>query len=235
MSEQARESHHDKNPVARRSQEEGPESKGEAIRVIVADDHPIVRSGIVSVLGEDARFNIVAEAANGLEAAALSAELKPDLLLTDLRMPGLSGDEVTEQVRQTSPQTKVVVLTTYENDDSILSAIEAGASGYLLKAAPAAEILAGLHSVLSGEIVLSPQVAAALATQRIRQKNRPTLSKRELEVLGLVAQGNSNQAIAEALFISEATVKTHLIRIFDKLGVNDRTRAVTLAMEHKLI
>lgn len=235
MSEPQRDPQEGKNPIPVRSQAELRETEDDSIRVIVADDHPIVRSGIVSVLGEDARFLIVAEAANGLEAAALTAELKPDLLLTDLRMPGLGGDEVAEQVRQSSPQTKVVVLTTYENDDSILSAIEAGASGYLLKAAPSAEILAGLHSVLSGEIVLSPQVAAALATQRIRQKNRPTLSKRELEVLGLVAQGNSNQAIAEALFISEATVKTHLIRIFDKLGVNDRTRAVTLAMEHKLL
>jgi DNA-binding NarL/FixJ family response regulator len=151
----------------------------------------------------------------------------------DLRMPGLDGDEATARILAANPSTRVVILTTYESDASILTAIEAGASGYLLKAAPQDEVLAGVRSVARGDVALAPSIAAKLV-QRVA---RPTitLSPRETEVLALVAQGSSNPAIAKALFLSEATVKTHLLHVFEKLGVSDRTRAVTKAMELGLL
>ena len=160
----------------------------------------------------------------------------------DLRMPVANGPEVdgaaaTAQIIATVPTTRVLILTTYETDDHILGAIEAGASGYLLKAAPQDEIVAGVRSVVGGQTVLAPAIAAKLV-ERMRQgaaPERPRLSARELEVLRLVGVGNSNAAIARKLFISEATVKTHLIHVFEKLGVSDRTRAVTLALELGLL
>lgn len=203
------------------------------IRVLVADDHPIVRGGIVSLLGASDDIEVVGEATDGLEAVRLAASLEPDLVLMDLRMPGIDGDEATSRILAAQPTVRVVVLTTYESDASILTAIEAGASGYLLKAAPPEEILAGIRSVARGEVALAPSIAATL----VRGMSRPsvTLSARETEVLRLVAQGSSNRAIAAALFVSEATVKTHLIHVFEKLDVNDRTRAVTKAMELGLL
>ncbi len=203
------------------------------IRVLVADDHPIVRGGIVSLLGAADDMDVVGEATDGLEAVRLAADLSPDLVLMDLRMPGIDGDEATSRILAAQPAVRVVVLTTYETDASILTAIEAGASGYLLKAAPPEEILAGIRSVARGEVALAPSIAATL----VRGMSRPsvTLSARETEVLRLVAQGSSNRAIAAALFVSEATVKTHLIHVFEKLDVNDRTRAVTKAMELGLL
>ncbi len=199
------------------------------IRVLVADDHPIVRSGIVALLAAEGDFDVVGEAVDGLEAVRLAIELEPDIVLMDLRMPGIDGDEATARILATRPNVRVVVLTTYESDSSILTAIEAGASGYLLKAAPPDEILAGVRSVARGEVALAPSIAAML----VRRVAAPavTLSPRETEVLALVAQGDSNPTIARKLFLSEATVKTHLLHAFEKLGVNDRTRAVTKAME----
>jgi DNA-binding NarL/FixJ family response regulator len=203
------------------------------IRVLVADDHPIVRSGIVALLEAADDVEVVGEAADGGEAVALALALQPDLVLMDLRMPVLDGDEATARILAAAPSIRVVVLTTYESDESILTAIEAGASGYLLKAAPQEEILAGIRSVARGEVALAPSIAAML----VRRVKKPaiTLSARETEVLGLVASGMSNPAIATQLFLSEATVKTHLIHVFEKLGVSDRTRAVTLAMELGLL
>ncbi|MBU1587229.1 MAG: response regulator transcription factor [Actinobacteria bacterium] len=203
------------------------------IRVVVADDHPIVRGGIVALLSAADDMTVVAEASDGLEAVRLAAEHAPDVVLMDLRMPGLDGDEATARILAATPNVRVVILTTYESDASILTAIEAGASGYLLKAAPQEEILAGVRSVARGEVALAPSIAAMLV-QRVA---RPavTLSPRETEVLALVAQGSSNPSIAAALFVSEATVKTHLLHVFEKLGVNDRTRAVTRAMELGLL
>lgn len=199
------------------------------IRVLVADDHPIVRSGIVALLGAADDIEVVGEASDGLEAVSLAATLEPDVILMDLRMPGLDGDEATAQILARRPSARVLILTTYESDANILTAIEKGARGYLLKAAPQEEILAGVRSVARGEVALAPSIAAMLV-QRVA-KPTVTLSPRETEVLALVAQGSSNPAIARALFLSEATVKTHLLHVFEKLGVSDRTRAVTRAME----
>ncbi len=154
----------------------------------------------------------------------------------DLRMPELDGDEATARIVAANPATRVVILTTYESDDAILSAIEAGASGYLLKAAPEAELLAGVRAVAAGEVALAPGVAALLVKRAAAPAPAgPALSPRELEVLRLVAQGLSNRAIGEKLFLGEATVKTHLLHAFAKLEVSDRTRAVTRAMELGLL
>lgn len=207
------------------------------IRVLVADDHPIVRAGIVGLLSAAADIEVVGEAADGLDAVRLAGSLEPDLVLMDLRMPALDGAEATARIIDARPTAKVLVLTTYETDEHILGAIEAGASGYLLKAAPEAEILAGVRSVVAGETVLAPSIAAKLVS-RVRQdatSAAPSLSPRELEVLRLVSDGRSNPEIARALFIGEATVKTHLLHVFEKLEVNDRTRAVTRAMELGLL
>jgi DNA-binding NarL/FixJ family response regulator len=206
------------------------------IRIVVADDHPIVRSGIVALLGRAEDLEVVAEVADGAAAVEAAEAHHPDLVLMDLRMPVLGGVEATVRIVQRLPGVRVLVLTTYETDDDILGAIEAGASGYLLKAAPEQEILAGIRSVVSGQTVLAPTIAATLVG-RVQggSSPRPQLSARELEVLALVAAGNSNRAIAAGLFISESTVKTHLLHVFEKLEVADRTRAVTRAQELRLL
>lgn len=203
------------------------------IRVLVADDHPIVRSGIVALLESAGDIEVVGTASTGLEAVELALRLGPDIVLMDLRMPGIDGDEATARIVRERGDIRVVVLTTYETDASILTAIEAGASGYLLKAAPQDEILAGIRSVARGEVALAPSIAVML----VNRVKRPavSLSAREKEVLALVAQGHSNPTIAKQLFLSEATVKTHLLHAFEKLEVSDRTRAVTKAMELGLL
>ncbi|WP_053382942.1 response regulator [Leucobacter celer] len=289
------------------------------IRVLVADDHPIVRAGIVGLLDTEPDFEVVAEAASGEEAVALAARALPHVVLMDLRMPGIGGVEATRRIVQadlslaaepggaepgdaepvaaepvgaepvgTEPgdaesiqaepigagsaatarfsgerdalsagatNPRVLVFTTYEDDDQILAAIEAGASGYLVKAAPAEELAAGIRAVAAGQMVLAPSVAAALA-QAARGGSQsakngaadgeagasgsgaapvPKLTPREREILALVAQGLSNPEIASRLFIGESTVKTHLLHVFEKLEVSDRTRAVIRAMEWGLI
>ncbi|MGW9182770.1 response regulator [Agromyces sp. NPDC055661] len=215
-----------------------PQDGPDPIRIVVADDHPIVRAGIVGLLETAPGIEVVGEAADGAEAVALAASERPDLVLMDLRMPGVDGASATASIVAAGGGTRVLVLTTYETDDHILAAIEAGASGYLLKAAPQAEILAGIRAVAAGETVLAPSIAAKLVS-RVRADAAsvapPALSPREREVLVLVAEGRSNPEIAKALYIGEATVKTHLLHAFEKLGVNDRTRAVTRAMELGLL
>ena len=203
------------------------------IRVLVADDHPVVRAGIVALLQSSDDIEVVGQASTGTEAVELALSLEPEIVLMDLRMPDLTGDEATAVILARRPGIRIVVLTTYESDENILTAIEAGASGYLLKAAPQEEILAGIRSVARGEVALAPSIAAML----VKRVSTPkiTLSPRETEVLRLVASGNSNPAIAAALFLSEATVKTHLLHAFEKLSVSDRTHAVTRAMQLGLL
>ncbi|GGK96899.1 DNA-binding NarL/FixJ family response regulator [Curtobacterium luteum] len=206
------------------------------IRVVVADDHPIVRSGIVALLQEADDVEVVGQATDGEAAVAITLAERPDVVLMDLRMPGLNGDAATARILAREPGIRVLILTTYESDDQILAAIEAGAAGYLLKAAPESEILAGVRATARGETALAPSAMAALVRRTTGKPIAgPSLSPREFEVLRLVAQGNSNPAIGRQLFLSETTVKTHLGHVFEKLGVNDRTRAVTRAMELGLL
>lgn len=208
------------------------------IRLLIADDHPIVRAGLAGLLSDEPGLDVVAEASDGEEAVRLAAATRPDVVLMDLRMPGTDGVAATARIVAGDAGTRpprVLILTTYESDDQILAAIEAGASGYLLKAAPQAEIVAGIRSVAAGQSALSPQVAVRLVERMRRPEPETVLTARETEVLRLVSTGHSNKQIATALGIGESTVKTHLLKVFDKLGVADRTRAVTLAMERGLL
>ncbi|MCJ1710682.1 response regulator transcription factor [Clavibacter michiganensis subsp. phaseoli] len=208
------------------------------VRVAVVDDHPVVRAGLAALLASADDIDVVGQAADGEAAVALARAERPDVVLMDLRMPGLDGVGATALIREEAPDVRVLVLTTYETDASILTAIEAGASGYLLKAAPEEEILAGVRAVARGDVALAPAIAAALVRQVARpaaEPATPTLSPRETEVLALVAAGRTNARIALELHVTPATVKTHLLHVFEKLGVGDRTRAVTLAMELGLL
>lgn len=208
-----------------------------SIRALVVDDHPVVRAGLVALLDAAPDIRVVGTASSGETAIELAAKLLPDVVLMDLRMSGIDGDQATAQILAGGQKTRVIILTTYENDDAILRAISAGASGYLLKAAPEEELLAGIRAVAAGEVALAPSVSRLLVQRAASPAAAapPALSPRELEVLGLVAEGLSNRAIGERLFVGEATVKTHLLHAFAKLGVDDRTRAVTKAMELGLL
>lgn len=206
------------------------------IRVVVADDHPVVRAGLVALLQDADDVEVVGQAADGESAVSTVLAERPDVVLMDLRMPGIDGDAATAQILAAEPGIRVLILTTYESDDQILAAIEAGATGYLLKAAPESEILAGVRATARGETALAPSAAAALVRRATGAvPTGPSLTPRELDVLRLVAQGQSNPAIGRALFLSETTVKTHLGHVFEKLGVSDRTRAVTRAMELRIL
>ncbi|MFT4218936.1 MAG: response regulator transcription factor [Microbacterium sp.] len=206
------------------------------IRLLIVDDHPIVRAGLAGLLSDDPGLEVVGEASDGAAAVRLAAATCPDVVLMDLRMPGVDGVAATARIlAEVDPPPRVLILTTYESDDQILAAIEAGASGYLLKAAPQAEIVAGVRSVAAGQSALSPQVAVRLVERMRRPEPESPLTARELDVLRLVATGHSNKQIAAALGIGESTVKTHLLKSFDKLGVADRAHAVALAMERGLL
>ncbi|WP_432844042.1 response regulator [Dactylosporangium sp. CA-092794] len=204
------------------------------MRVLLADDHPVVRVGLRGMLEVNDDLQVVGEAASGREALTLVAALRPDVVLMDLRMPSIDGVEATERIAARFPQTRVLVLTTYDTDADILRAIEAGAVGYLLKDTPMGQLLDAIHAAARGEAVLAPPVAARLAT-RTRGPAVEQLTPREVQVLGLVALGLSNVEIGRALYIGEATVKTHLVRAFGKLGVSDRTAAVTAALSRGIL
>jgi len=204
-----------------------------SIRLLVVDDHPVVRAGIVGLLAGEPDLDVVGEAADGAQACDLAAALRPDVVLMDLRMPVMDGTTATERILAATPTVRVVVLTTYETDADILPAVEAGATGYLLKDTPRDDLVAAVRAVAGGETVLAPSVARRLVAGVRNAAER--LTARELEVLAAVARGGSNAQIGVELFISEATVKTHLLRIFAKLGVDDRTRAVTVALERGIL
>ncbi len=200
------------------------------IRVLIVDDHPVVREGVRAMLAAEADIEVSGQAASGEEAVAFAREKPCDVVLMDLRMPGTDGVAATTQILAADPSARVVVLTTYETDADILRAVEAGAAGYLLKDAPPADVANAIRAAARGETVLAPSVAARLVS-RVRRPQRESLSAREVEVLRLVARGLTNAEIGRRLYISEATVKTHLLRLFGKLGVSDRTAAVTTALE----
>ncbi|MEO8448623.1 MAG: response regulator transcription factor [Gemmatimonadota bacterium] len=205
-----------------------------AIRIVVADDHPVVRDGVRGMLASQPDFEVVGEASNGREAVSLAVKLVPDVVLMDLRMPEIDGVTAIRRIRDHAPTVQILVLTTYDSDADILPAIEAGATGYLLKDAPREELFRGVRATARGESVLTPGVAAKLVG-RVRATDRTTLSSRELEVLRRVAAGSTNREVGAGLNISEATVKSHLIHIYQKLGVSDRTAAVTTALERGVI
>lgn len=209
------------------------------IRVLLVDDHPVVREGIRGMLSSEPDLDIVGEAGSGPEAVARVAALEPDVVLMDLRMPGGDGAEATERIRADHPGVHVLVLTTYDTDTDILRAVEAGATGYLLKDTPRADLADAVRSAARGETVLSGRLAGKLLSRVRRREPAPekpaTLSPREVEVLRLAAEGRTNAAIGRALHISATTVKTHLMRAYEKLGVGDRTAAVSQALRRGLL
>lgn len=204
------------------------------IRIVLADDHPVVREGLRGMLVGQEDFTVVGEADNGREAVTLAAQLLPDVILMDLRMPEMDGVGAIEAMRERGLTTHVLVLTTYDSDADIVRAVEAGATGYLLKDAPRQGLFRAVRAAARGETVLAPAVAARLLG-RMRTPAEETLTEREIEVLQLVARGNSNAEIGKTLHISQATVKTHLVHIFAKLDVSDRTAAVTAAVTRGII
>jgi DNA-binding NarL/FixJ family response regulator len=204
------------------------------IKLLIVDDHPIVRDGLRGVFSGDPEFEVVGEAGNGLEAVARATSLDVDVVLMDLRMPQMGGVEAIQSLRQADESVRVLVLTTYDTDRDVLLAIEAGATGYLLKDSPREELLRGVRAAFRGEPVLSPSVAGRLMGN-VRKPPAGGLSQRELEVLRLVAGGATNREVARKLFISEATVKTHLLHLYDKLGVRDRAAAVAEAYRRDLL
>jgi DNA-binding NarL/FixJ family response regulator len=206
----------------------------QAIRVLIVDDHPVVRDGLRGMLSGRPEFEVAGEAEDGQAAVEAARRLLPDVILMDLRMPRLDGTAATQEIRKAQPAARILVLTTYDSDAEILRAIEAGAAGYLLKDAPREELYRAIQATAQGQSYLSPSVAARLVGQ-LRAPLRDPLSPRELDVLGWVARGASNKEIARELHISEATVKSHLLHVFEKLGVDDRTQAVTLAVQKGLI
>jgi DNA-binding NarL/FixJ family response regulator len=198
------------------------------ISLLIVDDHPVVRDGLRGMFTADPRFEVLAEAGDGAEAIAAAERLRPDVILMDLRMPRTDGVTAIKELAKRGVPSRVLVLTTYDTDSDVLPAIEAGATGYLLKDAPREELFRAVEAAAQGQAVLSPSVATRLMGQMRRPASEP-LSQRELEVLALIARGATNREAARQLFISEATVKTHLLHVYAKLGVNDRAAAVATA------
>jgi len=204
------------------------------VRILICDDHPVVRSGLRGMLRSQPDFEVVGEAEDGARAAALALRLEPDVVLMDLRMPAMDGVAATEKIKAERPQTQVLVLTTYDTDADILRAVEKGATGFLLKDASEGDLFDAIRQTARGRSPLTPSVAARLV-ERLRGTADESLTVREVEILRLVARGMNNRAIAKELFVSESTVKAHLLHIFEKLGVTDRTAAVTTALRRGII
>ena len=214
----------------------------DVIRILIVDDHEVVRDGLAVMLARQEDISVVGEAKNGLEAVEKSLELHPDVVLMDLRMPELNGVDAMRRIRDELPDLKFLVLTTYDTDEYIFEAIEAGAKGYLLKDASREELFQAVRAVHRGDSLIEPGVAsrlldrlAQLSRQATQTTSNDTLSERETEVLRLMAHGSANKAIAALLSISESTVKTHVSNIFQKLEVGQRTEAVTKAMSMGII
>lgn len=204
------------------------------VTLLIVDDHPIVRDGLRGMFDGDPEFEVLGEAGDGARAVSLAEALNPDVILMDLRMPGTDGVTAIRRLAERGVPARVLVLTTYDTDSDVLPAIEAGATGYLLKDAHADELTRAVRAAARGEAVLAPSVATKLMGQ-MRTPAREPLSRRELDVLGLISRGNTNRETAALLFISEATVKTHLLHIYTKLDVNDRAAAVAAAFEKGLL
>ncbi|GAA1663036.1 response regulator transcription factor [Glycomyces endophyticus] len=203
------------------------------IRLLIADDHPVVRDGFRGIFTAEPGFDVVGEAGDGAEAVAMAKALRPDVVLMDLRMPVMGGVEAIRELARTGLPIKVLVLTTFDTDQDVRPAIEAGATGYLLKDTARPDLVKAVRTAARGEAVLSPTVAARLMSQ-VRTPQE-TLSDRELEILHLIAEGCSNRETAKRLFLSEATVKTHLLHLYAKLGVNDRAAAVATGFRRGLL
>jgi two-component system, NarL family, response regulator len=199
--------------------------------VLVVDDHALVRTGVAKIIDHEPDLDVVAEAANGIEALAAFDSYHPDVTLLDLRMPVMEGVEVVRRIRERDPQAKVIILTTYDTDDDISRALKAGAKAYVLKDISADDLIACIHDVLNGKTYLAPAAAAKLA----EGLSRVQLTPRELSALRLMADGKANKEIAQALGITERTVKTHLGHLFEKLGVTSRTEAVKVATRRGLV
>jgi DNA-binding NarL/FixJ family response regulator len=204
------------------------------IGVLIVDDHPVVRDGLRGMFAGDPDFQVLGEASNGREAVERAEILQPDVVLMDLRMPGGDGVSAIKAIADRGLRARILVLTTYDTDADVLPAIEAGATGYLLKDTPRDELFRAVHAAARGTAVLSPAVATRLLGE-VRRPVKEVVSARELEVLQLIARGATNREAAEQLFISEATVKTHLLHVYAKLGVNDRAAAVAEAFERGLL
>ncbi len=205
------------------------------IRLVVVDDHPVVRHGLVSLLGYKKDLQVVGEAANGPDAVKVVLEQKPDVTLLDLRLPGLSGIDVMKQVRAQMPEARFLILTTYDTDEYIVPALSNGAQGYLLKDASPDELVCAIHSIAEGKAALQPGIAARFLENIAGQKTNEDLSERELEVLQLLVSGASNKAIAAQMNLSENTIRSHLSHIFIKLDVQSRGEAVSIALQRGLV
>jgi DNA-binding NarL/FixJ family response regulator len=205
-----------------------------SVRLLVADDHPVVRDGIVGMVSSDPGIEVVGEASDGAEAVRLARALRPDVVLMDLRMPGTDGLTAIRELARLGMPSRVVVLTTYDSDADMLPAIEAGATGYLLKDASRDELVRAVHAAAAGHSALAPSVASRLV-DRVRTPEASLLSPRELQVLALVADGTTNREAGERLHLSEATVKTHLLSVYAKLGVSDRAAAVAEGFRRGLL
>ena len=211
----------------------------ESIRILIVDDHPIVRQGLATVLEQESDLSVVGQAANGVEAVAKARELLPDIILMDLQMPEMDGVEAINRIMAEELKAGIIILTTYDTDDHIFRGIEAGARGYLLKDSPPTEVVKAIRTVNRGESLIEPRVASRIL-DRLGQLSRgptpeSTLSRREIEVLEVMATGAANKQIANDLNIGQSTVKTHIVRIFNKLGVNGRTEAVAEAIKKGII
>jgi DNA-binding NarL/FixJ family response regulator len=207
------------------------DSATKPVRLLVVDDHHIVRQGLVALLATVPEMQVVAEAADGQQALVLFRQYRPDVTLMDLRMNTMNGVETTRAIRAEFPNARIIVLTTFDGDEDIYRALQAGARGYLLKGMDTEELLAAIRTVHSGKSRIPAPVAERLA----ERMNTPSLTDRETEVLRLIVGGNSNKEIAAALFISEATVKTHINSLLSKLGVSDRTQAATTALQRGIV